>query len=163
MKKEGKDWPTFLSVSNYHIDFPFSPPTHRDSKNKVATPPIDSSAPSSKIPHPIAPSSPSSEITPGPVLSAHSLEVAQPSGSFVPSPSKSLQPSKNPISSKPSLAQVHRRNKRKEKAQETVIEEQAEPLVELPLMEIEDNPPIIQSTVDTPVLTISSRRKFVLS
>jgi len=40
LKKEGKDWPTFLFVSNYHIDLPPSPPKHKGSKKKIATPPM---------------------------------------------------------------------------------------------------------------------------
>jgi hypothetical protein len=55
LKKEGKDWPTFLFVSNYHIDLPPSPPKHKASKKKIATPPIDSSVPSSEIPPPVDP------------------------------------------------------------------------------------------------------------
>jgi hypothetical protein len=113
LKKEGKDWPTFLFVSNYHIDFPPSPPKQKASKKKAATPPIDSSATSSEIPHIIVPSSPSSEVAPDHVLSTPSLEVAQPSGSTIPSSSKKLQPSKNPISSKPSLSQDYRRKIKK--------------------------------------------------
>jgi hypothetical protein len=50
LKKEGKDWPTFLFVSKYHIDFPPSPPKQRASTKKIATPLIDSFVPSSKIP-----------------------------------------------------------------------------------------------------------------
>jgi len=50
LTKEGKDWPTFLFVSNYHIDFPPSPPKLKTPKKKTATPPIDSSFPSSEIP-----------------------------------------------------------------------------------------------------------------
>jgi hypothetical protein len=47
LKREGKDWPTFLFVSNYQIDLPISP-------SKIKTPrkntTIPSSAPSSEIP-----------------------------------------------------------------------------------------------------------------
>jgi len=162
LKMEGKDWPTFLFVSNYHIDFPPSPPKHKASKKKIATPPIESYVPSSEIPPPIEPPAPSFEVALDFASSIISPEIDQPSGSIVPSTSKKIQPSKKPISSKPSLAQVYRR-KRKERAQENVNEEHEDPLLELPDMEIEDNSPFIQATVNTPVLRRSSRRKLVLS
>jgi hypothetical protein len=44
-----------------------------------------------------------------------------------------------------------------------VLEEQIEPHVELPPMEIEDNPQIIQARIDTPSLRRSSRRNLVLA
>jgi hypothetical protein len=162
LKKEGKNWPTFLFVSNYHIDLPPSPPKHRASKKKIATSPIDSYVPSSKIPPHVDPPTLPFEVALDFFPSAPTPETKHPSSSTIPHASENHQSSQKPIYSKPSLAQVYRR-KRKEMAQETVIEEQAEPLVELPQMDIEDNSPIIQSTVDTPVLRISSRRKLVLS
>jgi hypothetical protein len=162
LKKEGKDFPTYLFVSNYHIDLPPSPPKHRSSKNKIATPLIDSYVPSSEIPPLVDPPSLPFEEAIDFVPSALTPETNHPFGSTIPHASEKHQSSQKPISSKPSLAQVYR-GKRKERAQETVIEEQEEPLVEIPQMEIEDNPPIIQSTVDTLVLRISSMRKLVLS
>jgi hypothetical protein len=162
LKKEGKNWTTFLFVSNYHIDLPPSPPKHRASKKKIATSPIDSYVSSYEIPPHVDPPTLPFEATINFVPSTPTPETDYPSGSTIPHASEKHQSSQKLIYSKPSLAQVYRR-KRKEMDQETVIEEQEEPLVELPQMEIEDNPPIIQSTVDTPVLRISSRRKFVLS
>jgi hypothetical protein len=44
-----------------------------------------------------------------------------------------------------------------------VIEEQLEPLVELPPLEIEDNPQTIQAKTGTPALRKHSRRKIVLA
>jgi hypothetical protein len=93
LKKEGKDWPTFLFVSNYHIDFPPSPPKHKASKKKIATPPIDSSVPSSEIPPPIDPPAPSFEVALDSSPSSLTPEIAQPSGSTVPHASEKHQPS----------------------------------------------------------------------
>jgi hypothetical protein len=44
-----------------------------------------------------------------------------------------------------------------------VLEEQIEPPMELPPMEIEDNPQSIQTRIDAPTLRKSSRRKLVLA
>jgi hypothetical protein len=113
--------------------------------------------------HLLCPSAPSFEVAQDPSPSAPILEIAQPYVSTVPPASKKHQPSQDLIPQRPSLAQVYRRNKRKGKAQETGVEDQAKPLVELPHMEIEDNPPIIQAKIDTPALRRSSRRKLVLA
>jgi hypothetical protein len=47
LKKEGKDWSTFLFVSNYQIDLPISPSKFKTPRKKTVIP---SSAPSSEIP-----------------------------------------------------------------------------------------------------------------
>jgi hypothetical protein len=120
LKKEWKDCPTFLFVSNYHIDLPPSPPKHKASKKKIATPLIDSSVPSSEIPPPTLPFEAEIDSVP----STLTLEIDQPSSSTIPHTSKKPQSSQKPISPKPSLAQVYRR-KIKERSQETIIEEQA--------------------------------------
>jgi hypothetical protein len=163
LKKEGKDWPTFLFVSNYQIDLPPSPSKLKTPKKKTATPPIASSVPSSEIPQSSAPSAPSFEVAQDSSPSAPTLEIAQPSASTVPSASETPQSPQDLIPQRPLPVQVYKRDKRKGKAQEVVVEDQTEPLVELPPMEIEDNPPTIQARVDTPALRRSSRRKLVLA
>jgi hypothetical protein len=150
LKKEGKDWPTFLFVSNYQIDFPPSPSKLKTPKKKNATPPIASSFPSFEIPQYSAPSTPS-------------LEIAQPYASTVLYVYETPQSPQDLIYQIPLPIQVYKRDKRKGKAKELVIEEQTEPPVELPPMEIEDNLETIQARVDTPSLRRSSMRKLVLA
>jgi hypothetical protein len=77
--------------------------------------------------------------------------------------SKIPQSSQDPIPQEPPPVQVYKRDKRKGKAKELVIEEQLEPPMELPQMEIEDNPQTVQVKIGTPALRRSSRRKLVLA
>jgi hypothetical protein len=120
LKKEGREWLTFLFVSKYQVDLPISPSKSKTPRKKTVIP---SSAPSSEVP----------------------------------------QSSQDPIPQEPSPVQVSKRDKRKGKAKEVVIEEQLEPPMELPQMEIEDNAQTIQVKIGTPSLRRSSRRKLVLA
>jgi hypothetical protein len=147
MKKEGKDWPTFLLVSNCQIGFPPSPSKLKTPNKKTTTPPIASYVPSSKITQSSAPSPPT-------------LEIAHPFSFNVPSTSKTPHSPRDLIPQRTLPVHVYKRDKRKGKAQEVV---QTEPPMELPPMEIEDNPPTIQDRVDTPSLRRSSRRNLVLT
>jgi hypothetical protein len=122
LKKEEKDWPTFLFVSNYHIDLPPSPPKLKTPKKKTATPPIDSFVPSSEIPQSSTPSSPSFEVAQDPAPSAPTLEISHPSYSIVPSSSENPQSPQDLIPQIPSLVQVYKRDKRKGNSQEIIGE-----------------------------------------
>jgi hypothetical protein len=153
LKKEGKDWPTFLFVSNYQIDLPPSPSKLKTPKKKTATPSTALSAPSFEIPQYSSPSHPSSP----------SLEVAQPYAPIVPSTSETPWYPQEHIPQEPLPVQVYTGNKRKGKTKEVFIEEKTKPPVELPPMEIEDNPQTIQARIDTPTLRRSSRRNIILA
>ena len=111
LKNEGKDWPTFLFVSNYQIDLPPSPSKLKTTKNKTAAPPIASSVPSSEIPKSSTPSAPSIGIT-------------QPSIYIVPSTSETPQFPQDLIPQRSLPVQVYKRDKRKGNAQELVVEDQ---------------------------------------
>jgi hypothetical protein len=137
------------------------PPKLKTPKKKTTTPPIESSVPSFEISQSSAPSSPSFEVAQDFSPSAPTL-IAQPSAFTIPSAFEKTQSYQDLILQIPSFVQVYKIDKRKGNAQETVVEDQTKCLVELPHMEIEDNPPIIQAKVDTPALRRSSRRNLVL-